>query len=351
MESSAQTERRAAEWLAKRDSGEWTEEDARALDAWLDASTANTVAFIRLEAVWNEAGRLQVFSSRAPLTPPAAGEWPSALLDPVMERPETPETFVPCIASHPAPARRRWLPAALAASVLLALVLAGLSYVSSHRFAYSTPVGGLASVPMSDGSKITLNTDSAIHVALSDTEREVRLDRGEAFFEVAKDPSRPFIVNAGTKRVVAVGTKFSVRREGNDIGVFVTEGKVRFEDVSTPQGEIANSAAGNVLLTAGSVAHASDTSVLVQVREIPAIEELLSWRTGYLVFHETALADAVAEFNRYNDRKIVIQDPRVASIALSGKFRSTNFEAFVRLLQDGFAIHAERTDDRIVLTE
>jgi len=90
---------------------------------------------------------------------------------------------------------------------------------------YSTPVGEIASVPMRDGSKVTLNTDSQIRVTLTDSERRVDLKYGEAFFEVSKDPKRPFVVNAGGKRVIAVGTQFSVRRDANDIQVVVTEGR------------------------------------------------------------------------------------------------------------------------------
>jgi len=78
--------------------------------------------------------------------------------------------------------------------------------------------------------------------------------------------------------------------------------------------------------------------------------EYLSWRSGYLVFHDVPLAEAVAEFNRYNVRKIEIDDSAVAAIKVSGKFRSTNFEAFVRLLEDGFPVRAQTTDDQIILT-
>jgi transmembrane sensor len=190
---------------------------------------------------------------------------------------------------------------------------------------------------MVDGSKVTLNTDSAISVAITEKERRVQLDRGEAFFEVAKDPSRPFIVSAGKKRVIAVGTKFSVRLVANDIRVLVTEGKVRIDNDSSA-------------VSAGSIANTDGDAILVQQKPLPEVEESLSWRTGYLIFHETTLAGAVTEFNRYNLRKIVIEDSAVASIRLSGKFRTTDFEAFVRLLEGGFPVHAKRSREQIVLT-
>ena len=141
--------------------------------------------------------------------------------------------FTPSPAAHnvtPPGLRRRMFALAAAATVLLA-VGAGVYWTFAPKGErYDTPVGGLASVPMGDGSHVTLNTDSEIRIALTDTERRVELGRGEAYFEVSKDPNRPFVVRAGNKRVIAVGTKFSVRREGDDIEIVVTEGKVRVED-------------------------------------------------------------------------------------------------------------------------
>jgi len=209
---------------------------------------------------------------------------------------------------------------------------------------YKTPVGGTASVPVADGSQVILNTNSAIRVSLTNMERHVELDHGEAYFEVAKDPARPFVVSAGNKRVVAVGTKFSVRRLGNDIQVSVTEGKVRIEE----EPFLAGARESMSLVAAGNVATTREGSILV--KHDTGVEESLSWRNGYLTFREDTLRDAVAEFNRYNSRKIVIEDPTVGAIRLSGKFRTTEYEAFVRLLEGGFPIHARRLDHEIVLT-
>jgi transmembrane sensor len=201
---------------------------------------------------------------------------------------------------------------------------------------------------MADGSKVTLNTDSQIRIALTDTERRVELKRGEAFFEVSKDPNRPFIVRAGSQRVIAVGTKFSVRREGDDIEVVVTEGKVRVEGSTAGQGSRTDGSA-NVFLTPGSIARAGEAGVLVQRKTLPEAEEQLSWRTGVLMFRDESLQQAVTEFNRYNERKIVIQDPAVASLKIEGNFRATNVEAFVRLLESGFPVRADSQPGQIVL--
>jgi transmembrane sensor len=324
------------------------------------------VAFVRLEAAWKQAKRLKALSAGIPpcqvpspekwqLTPffnkcdaePArssgfsgsdVGTVPHAL----PQQPETPDA---------ATFQRRLL-WALAASVLLAAVGSVVWYVWQARPDYSTPVGGLASVPMSDGSKVTLNTDSRIRVAMTETERRVELQQGEAFFEVAKDPSRPFVVTVGEKRVIAVGTAFSVRRNGNDVRVAITDGRVRFEDAEQPPVAPGTGVDEKILtLPAGSIARATKAGVLIQRRPIPEIQSDLSWRTGYLIFRDMALADAIAEFNRYNVRKIFIDDPTVATIRVSGKFRSTQIEAFVRLLEEGFPDRAQSVGDRIVLTD
>jgi transmembrane sensor len=208
------------------------------------------------------------------------------------------------------------------------------------RVVYQTPVGGINTVPLEDGSRATLSTDSLIRVALESNERRVELDKGEVFFDVAKDPARPFVVLAGDQRVVAVGTKFSVRRNAEGIRVVVAEGLVRLE----------RAGAKNAELPAGAVARTTGADVMVHEQATREVEQLLSWRTGHIMFRDTALAEAVAEFNRYNVRKIVIADPAIADIRLGGSFRSDNVPAFLWLLQNGFPVAVEQRDDQVVLS-
>lgn len=197
---------------------------------------------------------------------------------------------------------------------------------------------------MADGSRVTLNTDSAVRVAVSDTERRVDLEQGEAFFDVARDPSRPFVVVAGAQRVVVLGTKFSVRRERDEIRVIVSEGRVRVERRGGAGAQIPTAD-----LTAGSIARSDGEALRVQKTAPSEVERYLSWREGFLVFQETPLADAVAEFNRYNAQKIVIEDAQLAGIPIDGNFRSNNVEAFIRLLENGFPVRIERTGDRVIV--
>src|SRR5262249_53716895 len=151
------------------------------------------------------------------------------------------------------------------------------------------------------------------------------LQRGEVFFEVSKDPSRPFVVYADGRRVIAVGTKFSVMRMQDDLRVVVTEGKVRVADGTRDNVESA------VELTAGDIARISDAGTLVREISILEAEQALSWRSGFVMFRATALAEAVAEFNRYNQRQLVLADPELAGFRIGGHLRLTNLDAFVRM--------------------
>jgi transmembrane sensor len=373
---SMEIEERAGQWLARRDRADWSGNDEAEFQAWLEQSTAHVVAFVRLEAAWKQAKRLKALSAGVPAGQvPSPQEWQltpffdkAALVDDIGSQSQVSASGgagFSRLSDHGSKVGKREPPdagavksgrlrliRAIAASVLLVAAGSGTWHVWPAGPDYSTPVGGLASVPMTDGSKITLNTDSEVRVDLENpAERRVELQKGEAFFEVAKDPNRPFVVTVAKKRVIAVGTAFSVRRNGNDVRVAITEGRIRIEDAGARSARRGVADGGVSTLDAGSVARATNAGVLIQEKPIPEIENDLSWRAGYLIFRDMVLADAVAEFNRYNTRKIVIEDPTVAATRVSGKFRSTQFEAFVRLLEEGFPIRAHAVDDHIVLTD
>lgn len=358
----------AAQWFAKQKSDHWTGADQAQLDAWLNAATAHRVAFVRLNAAWQHSARLKALGAGvAPGVIPPRHSWTFsplfnqksqtvAISSGTTPEPRSTGLLIECSnegsraevtqAAEPlVPDAGVWPKyRALAASFLLAATL-GLSWYLSTGTAdaYRTKIGSTDTIPLRDGSEITLNSDSRIRVALNETERRIQLDQGEAFFAVAKDSKRPFIVMAGEKRVVAVGTKFSVRREANDVRVIVTEGRVRLE-------ESGDDKAPSTQLIAGAVAQTKDTAMTVQQHPLPEAEQLLSWRVGYVTFRDTDLAEAVAEFNRYSERKITIQDPEIAHIRIGGNFRTDNAEAFLWLLQTGFPVNVEQRDDRIILT-
>ncbi len=336
MDSSVDIEEKAAAWVAKRDGGVWSQADQAELNDWLKP-TAHRVAYLRLEAALRKMGRLQALGAGAkPGVMPAPGEW---TLSPFFQQMQATSAAKRRVAAP----KRLWF--AVAASVMVAVVLGVAGDLFPGGGSYRTQIGAIQAVPMSDGSLVTLNTDSKIRIEVNEKERRIELDHGEAFFEVAKDSARPFIVSVGSERVIAVGTKFSVRRDAGGLRVAVTEGKVRIEGSGT------NGFGMPAEITAGGVARSGGEGVLIQERPVEEVEQSLSWRSGYLMFRGTPLAEAVAEFNRYTERKIVIEDPALADVRIGGNFRSTNVGAFLRLLHDGFAIEWVDKGATIVLTD
>lgn len=344
MESAKQIEHTAAAWIVRRDSGEWTPAEEAQLSEWLNASMAHRAAFWRLEAAWEQSLRLQALGAgQKPGMVPPHGQW----------------QFSPFFEQRQAATESRsdneagpswWRLLALAAGVLLIIGMGVYGYTALEGDRYTTPVGAMASVALQDGSRVTLNTASEIRVVLSENERVIELERGEVFFDVAKDPTRPFIVRAGERRVVAVGTQFSVRRHDDDMQIVVTEGKVRIEKAAheVPPSRLDGGGA-EAILTAGAIARTSDAKLLVESRTAREAEEALSWRTGYLIFDALPLPDAIAEFNRYTPRPIRIGDPYLATLRVSGRFRVTNADAFLRVLNKGFGVQTRETADTIVL--
>lgn len=342
MASNAQIEHTAAQWLVRREAG-WDETEQAQFQAWLEASTAHRIAWIRLDTGWQRASRLKALGAGLPpgqVPPP--GAWPELRAD------NEPASAVPPFDSRsdlrevvfrqrPRPRQPRFMRwSATMAMLLLAVGFAGWwRFGSTERASYATVIGEMRTVALADGSVAQLSSDSRVEVVYSRRQRHLQLEQGEAFFEVAHEPGRPFMVEADGRRVVAVGTRFSVRRSGETLRVAVTEGRVRLEDETQPD-------TASTLLPAGTTATAGRDGVRVRPTSPKDMEALLSWREGLLVFHSTPLAEAVAEFNRYNAHKLVLDDPSIADIPVGGSFRWANTEAFVRVLEQGFGLHAER---------
>ena len=357
--TSREIEQTAAAWLARRDGADWIERDQHTLDAWLSASVAHRVAFIRLDAAWQQSGRLKALGAglRGRGTP-VRGSWTSLRSDTVDGLVRAPHHATSARLatrpsrhsgrSHRASSRRILLGLAVSALIALtaALTLGWRQYTAVEQAAYHTAIGDLQEVPLADGSTVTMSSDSRILVTLSRGERHVDLQQGEAFFAVAKDPNRPFVVSAEGRRVTAVGTRFSVRRDATNLRVVVTRGLVRLESDSGP----GSPRQATTLLPAGSVALASDNGVVVHSGSVQQAREYLNWRSGFISFHDTPLATAAAEFNRYNTGKIVIDDAQLGAMRIGGNFRWSNTDAFVRLLTQGFPVKASRRDGSIVLT-
>jgi transmembrane sensor len=309
-------EAKAAKWLMLREQPQWSQADQGALDGWLDESMAHKAAFWRLEHTWQAAGRIGAIGARDN-APPAR------------------RTRLPL---------KWWQASALAASVLLAIALIGLhsrptSAPQPHTDTFDTGIGGHRIVALVEGSRIEMNTATRLRTLISNQRRDVWLDRGEAFFEVAHIEDSLFVIHAGPRTITVVGTQFSVRRDADKVTVAVLKGRVRVEDPM--RGE----SSATTTVTPGDVAIGEGSSTIVTSKPIAAIEAKLTWREGRLVFAATSLAEVADEFNRYNHRQLVIADPAVAAIRISGTFKASNVEAFVRLLKEAYGLKVESTAD------
>ncbi|MBD9480862.1 FecR domain-containing protein [Pseudoxanthomonas sp. PXM02] len=347
MADSRQIEAQAADWLARRDAEDWTTGEQQALDAWLSASSRHKVAFLRVQSAWNETGRLQALAAGLPAGTLPARAGSAIASDATGAAPDLRDLrFAP--RDRSTPRRRGWQHGIAAALTLVALGSAAWGswqLTGREQASYASGVGQIQTVTLPDGSVATLSSDSRVDVQISRGERHVALAKGEAFFDVAHDTRRPFVVETDGRRVAAVGTRFSVRRDPQEIRVVVTEGKVRLESRPAPDG----TAQPVSLLPAGSVATAGRNGVLVRSLPVAEAERFLEWRDGFLTFDDTSLADAAAEFNRFNTRKLELGDAAVADLRVGGNFRWSNADGFAHLLEQGFPVRAERHADRIVL--
>ena len=303
----------AAAWIARRDRDAWSLADQAALDRWLGEATEHKVAYLRLEAAWDRADRLRAYAGGAQPADTRRAAWTRSL-----------------------PARLTGVAASLALAVVIALQMA--------PEAYATKVGQSRTAVLKDGSRLELNTDSKVTIHYSKGVRRVKLERGEAFFQVAKDAARPFVVEVGDYRVAATGTAFDVHREGDQIALTVRDGQV-----SLQRRDLADGTAKPAVFSAGAIVQARPEAVRVVSVAPERVQTALSWRRGLIVFDDTRLADVAAEFNRYNTVKLVITDPALAEAHVGGAFHPTNLDAFVRILGQDLKVSAQSDGDRLLL--
>lgn len=295
MASSETDDDAAARWAVRLDAGTLGATDQAALDRWLAGNERRHGTLLRAEAALAYLDRGRAMSA--------------AYVETRRER-------SPLIRASRILAGA----SALAAALILAIVILPVSETGQVEIA--TAVGEIRRVPLSDGSVASVNTNSDVEVQMKPDRRNIRLRSGEAWFQVAHDKMRPFVVEAGEVRIMAVGTAFSVRRRLGGADVLVTEGVV--EAWSEARGTRIRIAAGN----RGFVPERAGGS---EVALAPGgLDRALAWRTGELALDGESLAYAAAELNRYNSRKIVIDDAALAREPLVGYFRVDQPEAFGR---------------------
>ena len=308
----------ATQWVARLN-GEVSEETRQAFEVWHEADPRHQGAFLRAEAAWVMLDRAEVMAHGDTLLARRA-------LEEKLKR-------------HRNSVSRRYVMGGAVAASLTGAVAVG--YVLANRLSVATGVGELRSIPLKDRSIASVNTDSQIDVDMTPQIRHVALVKGEAWFEVAKNPEVPFVV-AGDIRVRAVGTAFSVRRREGGADVLVTEGTVEAWTV--------NDKNKRVTLTAGHEAFVPVKAEVVEVTYRPEeVERRLSWREREIVLNSETLTEAVAEFNRYNSRQIVIADPALGAQKLVGGFHVDQPETFARAVQTALNVPVSETDDRIII--
>lgn len=316
-ESAKTVRMEAASWLERRLRSEWNEEDQAAFEAWLKADPTNMVSFLRVEAAWNRASRLGALRKPMRVTAPAAPQ-----------RRSTTRLFN--------------IVAASAAAIAAMGFISATYMLMPKEKSYATEVGGHEILTLKDGSQIELNTSTVVRISQNKNERKVWLDRGEAYFRIKHDPAHPFVVMVGGHRVTDLGTTFLVRRDNDSVKVALIEGLAQFD----------GGASGNqrATLKPGDVVVASAKKMSVKKEDTSDIATGLGWRHGLLIFKYTTLADAAREFNRYNDRKLVIADPEIGKLKIVGTFATNNVAAFADVAEDVFHLKVTHSEDQIVIT-
>jgi transmembrane sensor len=333
-ETAEAIEAQAVAWVARLDRLPGDAAAEAELAAWLAGDDRRRGALFRAQVAWRMLDRTSALrGGRA--TAPDRAENPAR--EAAIAAGETPGEASALVS------RRHVLWGGLAAAGLVGTV--GLGMLLSHgpRQRIETTVGEIRRVPLADGSLMAVNTSTQLAVELRPEVRQVDLARGEAWFQVAHDRARPFIVEAGDVRVRAVGTAFSVRRTPAGAEVQVTEGVVEVWSVGREK--------ARRRVAAGSRIAVLDAAGPQAVTEAGAeIDRSLAWRSGQLIFDGDTLGEAVAEFNRYNQVQVRIADPSLASERFVGRFRTNEPDAFARAAATILGARAEIGPDEITLS-
>lgn len=317
----------AAAWHARLGSDRVTVEDHRAFDVWLDAAPENQSAWTRTQQAWALMGQLADH--------------------PAMQKARRG-------ARRPA-LSRIWAPAAIAASLLIAVGAGSMAWrsfspaqpvagasSSAKIERYATAVGEVRRIALSDGTAVVLDADSALDVNFDGKVRNIALTRGRAHFQVAHDPVHPFVVTAQGRSVTALGTVFDVDLERAAVTVTLLQGKVAVRDLATGEG------ARVATLTPGDRLVATDRGAWS--RKAVDTTQAVRWTSGDLVFDDRPLGSVAAELNRYSRRKLVVADAALARAPISGVFRAGDPEALVAGLQaSGVARVSRRSAEAIEL--
>ncbi len=345
----------ACAWIAQLESESMKADDLAAFKEWVERSPAHKKEIKRLAYLSSE---LNILTDMAvPLKTAAAHRRKFFMLDLNVRKPKL-----------------RYTTAMVS---LIAFIFLGNFFLSynnisvSEPLLYTTEVGEYRKILLSDGSVLEINTDSEIEVDYNLERRKVRLLKGEAFFQVAHNADRPFIVYAGEKSVRAVGTAFVVRLMPKELEITVTEGKIELSQTINNEPDVRAKKAlvidptpnrkeelikpeAPLYLEAGQmVVYDKAYQKYLQAEMVEAVSEReirrkLSWQDGLLDFSETPLIEVVNDLSRYTEISIEISDPELRNLKFGGLFRTNELQALFDALETTFDIKVERIDQRHV---
>lgn len=322
----------AAYWAMRLALPECGPQERADFEKWCARSPANVAAFEKTER------SLAVINGH--LSHPVLVK----LVDEVLEQTEP----VPTI-------WQRWAIPRVAAGFFLIIAVTGLMFISSQQWGgynsnikvYDTVVGERSIAILTDGSTIVLNTNSRIEVDYNSSARRVVLVRGQAWFEVEKNSSWPFVVEAGNQRITALGTAFDVRLDGGKaVQVVLVEGRVAVDELSANVSDSKQQSIPHkrIELVAGDRLIASAQAMRMVDRV--SLEEVTSWRDGRIVFNGKPLSQAIIEVNRYSRDQIRLsEDRRLRDLPISGVFRTGRTESFLFALKTMHSVDFQRTEE------
>jgi transmembrane sensor len=317
----------AAEWLTTLNQRLVTLEQRTRFEEWLRADPEHARAYERSKSVFQVASSL------------------STMLEETIEEDRRERES----------RRRRMRNVAMAASLVLSV---GAAFFLAREFdwpgrgdRFETSTAQVKDVQLEDGTLVTLGAASGIAVDFGKRERRVKLIRGQAFFEVARDTSRPFLVTAGDTVVRVLGTKFDVHYGQQAVRVAVVEGRVEvMRAADLEKIELTPAPASKEVLTVGDTAVATESGDIV-ISSHPNKEDFGAWRQGRLVYVDARLTDIVSDMDRYFDGELELADEALGERQLTITFRANEIDRALELLEAALPLRAVRTSQKkIVLT-
>lgn len=345
----------ACTWFVEMRAGDVDDAGRRGFDSWLRKSPEHLRAYLEISEIWDDAPlvRCERTGSREALIDRAKDSGDVLALGQTLSRrkAETPGAHSGRL--H----HERYGPPKLIAAAVVALAVIGalVAYQAYRAPTYATGTGEQRTVTLADGSRVELNSRTRLRVRYTAQERDVDLVEGQALFRVAKNPKRPFIVRSGDVLVRAVGTQFDVDRTHKGTTVTVVEGRVVVRRLDAkdllPPPPLAASPRPPlqaVVLDAGEEVTASGVAPLLPARA--NINAATAWTRGTLVFEGTRLSEVIEDFNRQNERQLIIHDPSLKDMRISGVYSSTDPTLLIQFLRQQPGITVDESGSAIVIS-